>query len=109
MWILGGTITRTIILTQSPVMDVTKIVKLKEGYLLERMDGEVTVYHPTLTTAVYLNETGALIWELCDGDRTISDIIELLSQQYPESGVQIETDVKDLIAQLIERNIAELG
>ena len=109
MWILGGTITGTIILTQSPVMDVTKIVKLKEGYLLERMDGEVTVYHPTLTTAVYLNETGALIWELCDGDRTISDIIELLSQQYPESGVQIETDVKDLIAQLIERNIAELG
>ena len=90
-------------------MDVTKIVKLKKGYYLERLDGEITVYHPTLTTAVYLNETGALIWELCDGGRSISDIIEVLSQQYPESGVQIETDVKNLIAQLIEHNIAELG
>ena len=90
-------------------MDETKIVTLKEGYFLERLDGEVTVYHPTLTTAVYLNETGALIWELCDGERTISDIIEILSQQYPESGAQIETDVKDLIAQLIEHNIAECG
>jgi coenzyme PQQ biosynthesis protein PqqD len=90
-------------------MDETKIVTLKEGYFLERLDGEVTVYHPTLTTAVYLNETGALIWELCDGERTISDIIEILSQQYPESGAQIETDVKDLITRLIEYHIAELG
>lgn len=90
-------------------MDVAKIVKLKEGYFLERLDGEVTVYHPTLTTAVYLNETGALIWELCDGRRTISDIIEVLSQQYPESAVQIETDVRELIAQLIEYDIAALG
>ena len=90
-------------------MDETKIITLKEGYFLERLDGEVTVYHPTLTTAVYLNETGALIWELCDGERTISNIIEILSHQYPESGAQIETDVKDLIAQLIEHNIAECG
>lgn len=90
-------------------MDVTKIVTLKEGYFLERLDGEVTVYHPTLTTAVYLNETGALIWELCDGERTIFDIIEILSQHYPESGAQIENDVKDLITRLIEYHIAELG
>jgi coenzyme PQQ biosynthesis protein PqqD len=89
-------------------MDLTKIVKLKEGYFLERLDDEITVYHPTLTTAVYLNDTGALIWELCDGRRTISDIVEVLYQQYPESNAQIDTDVKNLIIQLIERDIAAL-
>jgi coenzyme PQQ biosynthesis protein PqqD len=89
-------------------MDLTKIVKLKEGYFLERLDDEITVYHPTLTTAVYLNDTGALIWELCDGRRTISDIVEVLYQQYPESNAQIETDVTNLIIQLIERDIAAL-
>lgn len=89
-------------------MDITKIVRLQEGYFLERLDGEITVYHPTLTTAVYLNETGALIWELCDGKRTISNIIEVLSEHYPESAVQIETDVRNLIAQLIECDIASL-
>lgn len=92
----------------SLLMDVNKIVELKKDYLIERIDGEITVYHPTLTTAVYLNETGALIWELCDGKRTISDIIEALSEQYPESSTQIETDVKTLITQLIERDIGEL-
>ena len=90
-------------------MDENKIVVLKEDYLLERIDGEITIYHPTLTTAVYLNETGALIWELCDGKRTIGNIIELLSEHYPDSSEQIEADVKQLIAQLIERDICELN
>lgn len=89
-------------------MDISKVICLKEGYLLERIDGEATVYHPTLTTAVYLNDTGALIWELCDGDRTVSDIIEAIGRQYPESRTQIETDVTTLICQLTERGIAEL-
>ena len=90
------------------VMDTSRVIRLKEGYLLERIDGEATVYHPTLTTAVYLNDTGALIWELCDGSRTVSDIIEALGRQYPESRAQIETDVKMLLCQLTERGIAEL-
>ena len=90
-------------------MDINKIVYLKHGYVLERIDGEITVYHPTLTTSVYLNETGAVIWELCDGTRTVADIIELLSEKYPESSNEVERDVKVLISQLIEKNIGVLG
>ncbi len=89
-------------------MDANKIVSLTKDYLLERIDGEITVYHPTLTTAVYLNETGALIWELCDGKRTIADIIQVLREQYPESHTQIDTDVKTVINQLVEHDIGEL-
>lgn len=90
-------------------MEVNKIVQLKDDYLLERLDGEITVYHPTLTTSVYLNETGALIWELCDGKRTVSAIIEILSEQYPESGDQINRDVQEVIEQLVDRDIAVLN
>jgi hypothetical protein len=93
---------------QTIEMDTSQVVHLKEGYLLERIDGEATVYHPTLTTAVYLNDTGALIWELCDGNRSISGIIEAIGRHYPESLSQIESDVKTLIRQLTERGIAEL-
>lgn len=89
-------------------MDLTKVIHLKEDYLLEKIDGEVSVYHPTLTTAVYLNETGALIWELCDGRRSVADVIDTLSEIYPESSAQIEIDVKTLVSQLTERDIAEL-
>lgn len=89
--------------------DTEKCVVLKDGYLLERLDGEITVFHPTLTTTLYLNETGALIWDLCDGNRRVIDIISLLKQHYPESSRQIEQDVIELIGQLIDNHIAEPG
>ncbi|RWX43434.1 hypothetical protein H206_02470 [Candidatus Electrothrix aarhusensis] len=40
--------------------DIKKKILLEPDYLLERIDNEVAVYHPTLTTSLYLNETGAL-------------------------------------------------
>jgi hypothetical protein len=89
-------------------MDVARILRLKEGFLLERIDGEISVYHPTLTTAIYLNETGALIWELCDGERSVGDIIDLLGDLYPESRHVIDTDVKKIVVQLVNQGIGEL-
>ncbi len=89
-------------------MDTNKKVVLESGYLLERIDDEITVYHPILATSLYLNETGALIWELCDGVRSISDVIDILVENYPENGEQIADDVRDLISRLLEKNIAVL-
>ncbi len=89
-------------------MDTKKIVMLESGYLLERIDNEITVYHPTLATSLYLNETGALIWELCDGVRPVSEVIDVLVDLYPESGAQIADDVRALIRRLLEKNIAVL-
>ncbi len=89
-------------------MNTTKTVILEPGYLLERIDNEITVYHPTLTTSLYLNETGALIWELCDGVRPISEVIDILVELYPENREQIANDVKALVGRLLERSIAIL-
>lgn len=90
-------------------MDTNKIVILESGYLLERIDNEITVYHPTLATSLYLNETGALIWELCDGLRPISEVIDLLLEIYPENSDQIGNEVIDLISSLLDNNIATLS
>lgn len=89
-------------------MNVNVVLHLKEGFLLERIDGEVSVYHPALTTAVYLNETGAIIWELCDGRRTVAEIIDILSEQYPGNEGQIADDVRAVISQLVEHGIGDL-
>jgi hypothetical protein len=89
-------------------MDTSRIVVLESGYLLERMDNEITVYHPTLATSLYLNETGALIWELCDGVRPVSEVIDILAELYPEQHQQIADDVRALIRRLLEKEIAVL-
>ena len=89
-------------------MDLDKIVQLKPDFFLEQMDDEIIVYHPTLTTSLYFNQTGALIWQLCDGQRTVAEIVALLSQTYPESEAQIEAEVTALLQSLIEHQVADL-
>ena len=88
--------------------DIEKKILLEPDYLLERIDDEITIYHPTLTTSLYLNETGGLIWELCDGQRSTADIIDLLGGIYQESRQQIAGDVINVIALLVGNNIARL-
>lgn len=85
-----------------------KKILLEPDYLLERIDNEVTVYHPTLTTSLYLNETGGLIWELCDGQRSTEDIIKILGEIYQENRQQIAEDVMNIITRLVDNNIARL-
>ena len=89
-------------------MDRSKVVVLEPDYFLERIDNEITVYHPSLTTSLYLNETGALIWELCDGNRTVADVINFLQELYPESSSQIDEDVTGVLTRLVEKKIATL-
>lgn len=87
-------------------MDTSKVVLLEPDYFLEKIDNEITVYHPSLTTSLYLNETGALIWELCDGKRTVTDVIDILLELYPESSSQIHDDVTSIISRLVDNNMA---
>ena len=89
-------------------MDINKRVCLKPDYLLEKIDNEITVYHPSLTTSLYMNDSSAVIWELCDGKRTISDIVEMLQEAYPENSRQIKDDVIMIIQQLVDHEIASL-
>ncbi len=88
--------------------DIQKKILLEPHYLLEQIDNEITVYHPTLTTSLYLNETGGLIWELCDGQRSTADVIDILTAAYPENSQQIAEDVTKVITLLLKNNIAIL-
>ena len=89
-------------------MKLNGIVQLDPDYLIERIDNEIVAYHPTRTVSLYLNDTGALIWELCDGNNSVADIITILGNHYPEAREQIERDVKDIIQQLLDNDMAEL-
>lgn len=58
-------------------------------------------------TALALNASGKAIWLLCDGKRSRDDIVTLLSVQYHAESSQIERDVDQTIARLIERGFLE--
>lgn len=53
--------------------------------------------------AIYvLNETGALIWRLIDGRRSLADIGDVLAQQYNVRPETVEADLLEIIGQLEE-------
>ena len=71
------------------------------GYRLEAFDGELVLYHSTATQVLYLNETAALVWRLCDGKRTVETICALLKEAYPNTADQIQHDVTATLADLV--------
>lgn len=49
-----------------------------------------------------LNETGAEILALCDGQRTIADIAAVLREKY---GADVTADVTEYLSALIDRDL----
>ena len=64
---------------------------------VEKVDSDLLAYHPQGDRILQLNETAALIWGLCDGIRTVSDISRLLEEAYPEDSAQIHTDLVSVL------------
>jgi len=61
------------------------------------------------TPRVVLNQSAGLVWSLCDGEKTIAEIAELLSEAYPESGETISEDVVRIVRELFLQGILEFS
>jgi hypothetical protein len=69
------------------------------------VDGEVVVYDPKRERMHVLNATAAYLWQSCDGSHTVSQIISLLTERYPDSRFEIEMDVTQAVRQLIDEGL----
>jgi hypothetical protein len=74
----------------------------ESGYLLETIDNELLLYHPAETKVMYCNQTASLIWQLCDGERTVQQIVDLLVDAYPEAAEEIARDVRATLQQFAD-------
>ena len=52
---------------------------------MELIEGEVLLYDPRQTRAVYLNPTAALVFGLCDGTRSVREVIGMIAECYTEA------------------------
>jgi len=82
---------------------------LNSEFILEKFDNEILLYSVAGTTAVYLNETGYLVWCLCNENRPIGKIIALLEEAYPEQRRYIRDDVIAVINSLAENEVIVLN
>jgi pyrroloquinoline quinone biosynthesis protein D len=52
---------------------------------------------------VRLNPTAAEVLGLCDGERSVDDIVEVLSERY--NGADLRDDVRELVDAMTERGL----
>lgn len=54
---------------------------------------------------VQLDEVGSFVWNLCDGDHTVSDIIAALIDEYKLNRREVEVSLNQYLQQLAQRGI----
>lgn len=84
------------------MQNLDDVPKHRPNHFLEEIDGEFLLYGKVSKKAHYLNETASIIWKLCDGNHTVGQIIDELSEAYPES-----PDVAADVMQTLDRLVSE--
>ena len=72
------------------------------GFVMQRMEGELVIFHPMKEHIIYCNETAGLIWSLCDGLRAVDEIEDILVEAYPRAVARIRTEVETALAMLVD-------
>ena len=65
-----------------------KPISRHENLVVQNIDGEILIYDLIENKAFCLNQTSALVWQACDGTRTVAEITDLL-------GKQLNSEVKE--------------
>ncbi len=89
----------------APAAMIDRIPRPAADVETEIVGKEVLLYHPGQTRAVYLNPTAAVIWGLCDGRRSVGEIVRLIGETYPDAGGALMDDVLATVNQLKESGI----
>ena len=84
------------------VVLASKLCRLP-GVLAQRVkptDPTTVLLNPQSGEYYTLDEIGSRIWELCDGTRTVSEIVGAIVQEYDAPAAEIEGDVLELLNDL---------
>jgi hypothetical protein len=64
-------------------------------------DQTVLLFQKDTNLAVPVNETGAAIWQMCDGAHTIHQIVDTLAEIYDQERSRIEQDTRAFLNELL--------
>ncbi len=90
-------------------MDVLDAVPTPVASVVGRvLDQEAVLVLPEKGQVKVLNEVGARIWSLVDGQRTIRQIVEAVCAEYSVDFITAEMDTRRFLEQLVERGALTL-
>ncbi|MFC1849773.1 PqqD family peptide modification chaperone [candidate division CSSED10-310 bacterium] len=84
--------------------DATVLVR-KDGYHLANTPSALVIHNSNNVVIARINETGAIIWRLCEGDHSVGDLINIFSSVFSVSPEVVKQDVYPLLSDFIERGL----
>jgi len=70
-------------------------------------DQSLLLYEKSNGIALPVNESGAAIWQLCDGTHTVDEIVEALALLYDAPRSQIERDAGEFLTVLVRHGLLD--
>jgi hypothetical protein len=74
-------------------------------YQIQELDGELLLFHPASQTILHTNQTAALVWELCNGQHTVAEMVQIFKAVYPTAAETIEDDVLNILNQFASQGM----
>jgi hypothetical protein len=87
------------------MIDLHTHVRRREGVLHQDVSGSLMLYHMDRGEYFALDDVGARVWDLCDGTRSLSDVVTVLSEEYEAPSTEIGEDVLALIRELADEHL----
>ena len=76
-------------------------LKSSPAFVVKEIDNEILLYDPSTHKAIHLNETAAAIWKLCDGTRTVNDLVNCFLSEYSSAQSSIAYEVQEAVDLLL--------
>jgi hypothetical protein len=89
-------------------MNLDQVFGPAAGVIGRVVDDEAVIVLPGEGKVKVLNEVGAFIWSQIDGIRTISEIVNLVCDEYDVDQPQAQTDTITFLTDLQQRGVIVL-
>ena len=80
----------------------------REGFTVEKIPCCWIVTQEESGRKIKLNDSSMLIWQMCEGDNTVGDIIAALQESFPDVD-DIDKDIQRALDELKEEGLIKFG
>ena len=95
--------------TDTPEINADSVPSQIPGYELTKTACCYFLKETETKNMVKLNDSSALIWQVCTGEWSVGDIVEVLKESYPDAADSMEQDVYVALEQLAKEGTVALN
>jgi hypothetical protein len=96
--------------TPKEIMDIdtNSIPRQVAGFKLNKTACCYFLKETEKNTSLRLTDSSALLWQICTGEWTVGEIIDVLKESYPDAAESMEHDIYEALTILVWEDAIEL-